>query len=154
MKKKSTGISAPEAENLAGTVINRIKALEGLRYDSEVALLLHAERTAVGLWRFRDTLPWDKLIEYSRTHGVSLEWLINGNGPARTADIIESADEVNDDELIHQVLTVTEEILKEQNLELPVEKKVDLITLLVSYCRESHAAPSKENVFKLIKLAS
>ena len=38
-------------------------------------------------WKNRGTVPWEKVVEYSRRNMVSLEYLINGHGPAKRVDV-------------------------------------------------------------------
>lgn len=70
-------------------IINRIKKAEGLRFDADIAIPLRADKKNVSVWKARDAIPFDKLIEYSRMEGVSLDWLVNGRGPMRVKDMIE-----------------------------------------------------------------
>lgn len=77
-----------ESVSLAATVLDRIKEVEGIDKDRELALVLLSDPKNVSAWRNRGIMPWGRVVEYARTRQISLEWLINGSGPARRQDMV------------------------------------------------------------------
>ena len=64
----------------AGAVIDRMKEAAGVRTNDELAGLLGLRSGAVSNWRTRNSIPLDQLVEYAAQRGVSLDWLILGQG--------------------------------------------------------------------------
>lgn len=79
---------ALEGESLLRTILNRLKELEGVRHDTDLATPLGVSKEIVSQWKTRETIPWDRLIQYTRMEQVSFEWLINGHGPPRRRDLV------------------------------------------------------------------
>lgn len=71
-----------EGENTwIAEIIERIKGAEGLRFDTEVAPLFGVDKTTIGKWKSRGTVPYEYLINYAQQKGYSLDWLLLGRGP-------------------------------------------------------------------------
>lgn len=76
-----------EGSTLLRTIFARIKAVEGLRYDKELAVPLHTTAYNITNMKTRDSIPWTQLVQYCRERQISLEWLVNGQGPAFRHDL-------------------------------------------------------------------
>lgn len=64
-------------------VIGRVKRLERLRYDRDVAGPLGVAAGTVDQWKHRNSQPWDVLARYAVATGTSLDWLLFGAGEPR-----------------------------------------------------------------------
>ena len=69
-------------------VLQRVKAIEKLSQDSEVAKLLKVSAGTIASYKQRGYVPLDKIEDYGRRRGVSMEWLVNGNGPVYVRDMV------------------------------------------------------------------
>ena len=79
-------MSRPEADETAGAILDRIQQALGLASDGEIARSLGIQRSTVGGWRARDTRPYSLCVELATKHGLSLDWLLSGQGdPLRDA---------------------------------------------------------------------
>lgn len=62
-------------------IVVRIKELQGFKTDQEVASFLKMSKTAFSNHKTRGTVPYEKLLTASKRLGVSLDWLLSGEGP-------------------------------------------------------------------------
>ena len=61
-------------------IIDRIKVLNGLKSDKEVAKQLNVKADTLSQWKKRNKIPYYELEKYSNLHNVSLNWLLSGKG--------------------------------------------------------------------------
>lgn len=61
-------------------IIKRIKSREFINSDAKVAALLGLERTAFAERKRRNSLPYKELVIYCEQRGVSLHYLLTGEG--------------------------------------------------------------------------
>lgn len=144
--------------NLATIVIERIKEVEGFKKDIDVARALHTESRNISTWRARGTLPMEQIIEYSRERRVSLEWLLNGNGAARSTDM------VAEDGGIYRVQTSQDWIYAiagdvyratlELGVELPPQKFTQLVRLGHREALDHGSEVPYAKIVELVKLAT
>lgn len=81
------GARQDDSENIMPiAVFDRLKAAGDFRFDTDLAADMGVERTAIGKWRQRGTLPVDTLIAYARRKGYSLDWLFLGMEPMYSSD--------------------------------------------------------------------
>lgn len=148
-------------DNLASEVIYRIKKAENLRYDADVAVPLHVEKTRIATWKARNTVPYERLVEYSRYSGVSLDWLLNGRGPQKVVQGV--AEEtgrygpnpaaINSDVFVAVRKTVNK-VLDETNIKPDTEKHDRLVIIIYNdiITKNDGYDISPEKVRELIKL--
>lgn len=67
-------------------VIDRIMRLEGLRYRTEVAAKLGADKAAVTRWTKQGNIPNQYLLDYCEDRQVTLDWLVLGIGEPDRSD--------------------------------------------------------------------
>jgi hypothetical protein len=68
------------AEVSAGTVIDRMREVLGVKTDLALGAYFKLGSSAVSNWRARDTVPYAECVNLSVRKGVSLDWLILGIG--------------------------------------------------------------------------
>lgn len=51
--------------------------------DSALARAIPVNRQTLASWRKRDRVPYLECIKFSEEHGLSLDWLLTGEGPMR-----------------------------------------------------------------------
>jgi hypothetical protein len=64
----------------ANSVINRIQNAMQFNSDSGMCVKLDVNRATLGNWRLRDSVPYSLCVSISESEGVSLDWLLTGEG--------------------------------------------------------------------------
>lgn len=147
-------------KNLAEEIIERIKRAESLRYDTDVATMLGAEKRHIGPWKARGQIPWKRLLDYARQSGISLDYLVLGRGAARTGgevgenEVPYGAVEV-DTLLLARILEIIDEVFEAKGVECGKKRKAKLTVLLYrNSVRAQGNAPDRQEVEELIDLST
>lgn len=61
-------------------VLERLMTVFSVDSDSELARKLDVNRQTLGSWRSRQSIPYALCINVSEAEGVSLDWLLTGEG--------------------------------------------------------------------------
>lgn len=61
-------------------VLERLMTVFSVDSDSELARKLDVNRQTLGSWRSRQSIPYALCISVSEVEGVSLDWLLTGEG--------------------------------------------------------------------------
>lgn len=69
-----------ESKQLAGEVIDRIKAVMHFRSDREMARHFGYGTTSITSKRQRGSIPYEECVILAQTQGIDLNWLILGDG--------------------------------------------------------------------------
>ncbi len=64
-------------------VLARLKAVLGVTSDAELAAALATSPQTVSSWKRRESVPYALCVEVSDSHGISLDWLLKGEGMQR-----------------------------------------------------------------------
>ena len=64
-------------------IVERIKRAEGLRFDTDVAPIFGVDKTTIGKWKSRGTVPFEYLIHYAQQKNYTLDWLQIGRASCR-----------------------------------------------------------------------
>lgn len=146
-------------------IVGRIKRAEGLRFDTEVAPLFGVDKTTIGKWKSRGTVPYEYLINYARQKGYSLDWLLLGRGSMK----IEAFEQVNeesiatyrarqiDSTLFNAVAVEVRSMLVENNITIADEHMLAKVDQLITYIYNSmikcgEQAVDPDQVRSLIKM--
>lgn len=73
----------------AAKVLDRIATALRLSNDTEVAQALGINRQTLGSWRSRDKVPYELCVTLAEDRGVSMDWLLLGEGPMRRGEVAE-----------------------------------------------------------------
>lgn len=65
----------------SGAVVDRLQAVFGAKDDTELSYAMGQKRSTVGNWRNRGTIPYTECVRVAEVRGVSLDWLLTGEGP-------------------------------------------------------------------------
>lgn len=148
------------ARNLAEEIIARIKRIESLRFDTDVAVVLGAEKRHIGPWKARGQIPWERLLEYARQSGISLDYLVLGRGPVRVAGngVGEERAEYDhggiDKRLMARIIEMVDEVSAERGIEVNSKRKAQFVSLLYRSCHQSNRkAPGRVEIEELIDLS-
>ncbi len=61
-------------------VLERLMTVFAVDSDSELARKLDVNRQTLGSWRSRQSIPYSLCVSVSEAEGVSLDWLLTGEG--------------------------------------------------------------------------
>lgn len=61
-------------------VLERLMTVFSVDSDSELARRLDVNRQTLGSWRSRQTIPYALCVSVSESEGISLDWLLTGEG--------------------------------------------------------------------------
>jgi len=61
-------------------VLERLMTVFAVDSDSELARKLDVNRQTLGSWRSRQSIPYALCVSVSEVEGVSLDWLLTGEG--------------------------------------------------------------------------
>lgn len=61
-------------------ILHRMKDLTGARTDAELAKALSISPQTLSSWKIRGSIPYALCMELAQKHGVSLDWLLLGDG--------------------------------------------------------------------------
>ncbi|WP_313057929.1 helix-turn-helix domain-containing protein [Pseudomonas rhodesiae] len=61
-------------------VLERLMTVFAVDSDSELARKLDVNRQTLGSWRTRQSIPYALCVNVSEAEGVSLDWLLTGEG--------------------------------------------------------------------------
>lgn len=64
-------------------VLARMMGVVEATSDSALARAIPVNRQTLASWRKRDSVPYLECIKFSEEHGLSLDWLLTGDGPMR-----------------------------------------------------------------------
>lgn len=65
----------------ANAVVDRLLSVYGVKNDNQLSELLQIKRSTLGNWRSRDSVPYTICVRTAEERGVSLDWLLTGEGP-------------------------------------------------------------------------
>lgn len=144
--------------NVLRQVLNRLKSLEGLRNDVELAEPLATNRRNISAWKERGTLPWDRLHDYCQRRQVSLEWLINGQGASHVTQLVAEPGAVyrldTDQDLLYTIAADIYRALRQSNTELSPEKFAQIMRLLHRDMLDSRREQvAYDKILDVVKLA-
>ena len=63
------------------TVLARLKQITGTKSDASLSSALKVSPQTLSSWKGRDSTPYSLCVEIAQTRGISLDWLLLGEGP-------------------------------------------------------------------------
>jgi hypothetical protein len=69
----------------AAAVLDRLQIALGAKNDSQLCELTEVQRPTLGNWRSRNSVPYSLCVDISERKGLSLDWLLKGEGPMHPA---------------------------------------------------------------------
>lgn len=141
-------------------ILDRVKAVEGLAYDKDVAVPLNMALRNLGAYKERGTVPWQQLAEYAQRRHLSLHWLVFGEGPreAEPMAIGEPRGHYGaavDPQLLQLVLWEVFDFLRTRDMStLNAEKLAKAVALMYQLFEErADSPPQRAQVISLLELA-
>ena len=65
----------------AASVLDRLHQVFGVKNDNQLGDALQVNRSTLGNWRSRDSVPYTVCVDVALERGISLDWLLTGEGP-------------------------------------------------------------------------
>lgn len=62
-------------------VLARLKLITGTKTDASLSSALQISPQTLSSWKGRDSTPYSLCVELARVRGISLDWLLLGEGP-------------------------------------------------------------------------
>ncbi|MHC8306912.1 helix-turn-helix domain-containing protein [Pseudomonas sp. PB3P13] len=62
-------------------VLARLKLATGATTDASLSLALKISPQTLSSWKGRGSTPYSLCVDFAHTHGISLDWLLLGEGP-------------------------------------------------------------------------
>lgn len=62
-------------------VLARLKQITGTKSDASLSSALQVSPQTLSSWKGRDSTPYSLCVEIAQSRGVSLDWLLLGEGP-------------------------------------------------------------------------
>lgn len=87
-------------------VLARLKQITGTKSDASLSSALQISPQTLSSWKGRDSTPYSLCVEIAQSRGVSLDWLLLGEGP-----ILRHSAAVNASELSQETATREDTIL-------------------------------------------
>jgi hypothetical protein len=73
-------------------VLARLKQVTGTKTDASLSSALQISPQTLSSWRGRDSTPYSLCVEIAQTRGISLDWLLLGEGPILRQTITDSSE--------------------------------------------------------------
>lgn len=139
-------------------VLDRLKTLEGVRSDVDLAEPLATNRRNVSAWKERGTLPWDRLYDYCQRRQISLEWLLNGRGAREVNQLVAEPGAVyrldTDQDAVYRIAADVYRALQQSGTTLNAEKFAQVVRLLHRDMLHTHSdAVAYDKILEVVKLA-
>ena len=64
----------------AGAVLDRLQVVYGVKNDNQLGDALQINRSTLGNWRSRDSVPYTICVGVAEDRDISLDWLLTGMG--------------------------------------------------------------------------
>jgi hypothetical protein len=71
-------------------VLARLKQVTGTKTDASLSSALQISPQTLSSWRGRDSTPYSLCVEIAQTRGISLDWLLLGEGPILRQTVTDS----------------------------------------------------------------
>ncbi|MDH5632938.1 MAG: helix-turn-helix domain containing protein [Gammaproteobacteria bacterium] len=124
-----------DIENDTKTIIERIKSVEAVSKDKDVAELLGIDQRNLATAKSRGIVPYEKLVRYSRKSGTSLDYIHHGRGPQKLERIITveggAAYHIcTDQDAVYRIAEQVYLAAKTLDINLPADKFANTVRLL------------------------
>ncbi|WP_191628076.1 helix-turn-helix domain-containing protein [Pseudomonas fluorescens] len=73
-------------------VLARLKQVTGTKTDASLSSALQISPQTLSSWRGRDSTPYSLCVEIAQARGISLDWLLLGEGPVLRQTVTDSSE--------------------------------------------------------------
>ncbi|MGZ8160210.1 MAG: helix-turn-helix domain-containing protein [Methylobacter sp.] len=108
----------------ANAVLDRLQQAVGVKSDSALSRALSINRATLGNWRNRNSVPYSICVDFAIEYGVSLNWLLAGQGHMAFDETGQSLDALDYDRVkLIELFAVLNADQRQEALQLISEKK-------------------------------
>ncbi len=139
-------------------VLDRIKSVEGVPNDVDLAEPLATNRRNIAAWKERGSLPWERLYDYCQRRRISLEWLLNGQGASQLTHLVAEPGAVykleTDQDTLYQIAADIHRALHQTGTDISAEKFAQIMRLLHRDMLDNRREQiAYEKILEVVKLA-
>ncbi|MNM68723.1 Bacteriophage CI repressor helix-turn-helix domain protein [compost metagenome] len=73
-------------------VLARLKQITGTKTDASLSSALQISPQTLSSWKGRDSTPYSLCVEIAQARGISLDWLLLGEGPVLRQTVTDSSE--------------------------------------------------------------
>jgi hypothetical protein len=127
-------------------VLARLKHITGTKSDASLSSALQISPQTLSSWKGRDSIPYSLCVDIAQARGISLDWLLLGEGPIlrpKPAESVENNQEsatrentilsmwrlLNEDDR-HAIQNALEEKRRLREMELKLSEMASILTTL------------------------
>ena len=92
--RMSTGELLTLQNKSVRAVLNRLQRVHGVKNDNQLCERLGVNRSTLGSWVARESVPYAICVEIAEGMAISLDWLLTGEGPMRRGEAGQVAEEL------------------------------------------------------------
>lgn len=146
-------------KEMLNKVLRRLKEIEHVKNDSDLALPLATNKRNIAAWKERGALPpQSTLLAYCEKKKISLEWLLYGRGPIHISGLIAESGAIyrveTDQDAVYTLASNVYKALLETEKVIPPEKFTEIVRLLHRDLLESKVKTlPNEKILGMVKLA-
>lgn len=96
-------------------VLTRLKQITGTTSDASLSSALQISPQTLSSWKGRDSTPYSLCVDIARTRGISLDWLLLGEGPVLRPAPAQSAEENQDNATRENTILALWRLLNEED---------------------------------------
>ena len=152
-----------DAEFVLRNILDGIKELEGLKYDTDTAEYLNATKERINQWKNRKTVPFVDAILWAKNNNTSLSWLLLRKGPKEIEQIGVNEDQTDyqsnkpnkawDLPLFNKCLNIMNEEANRRGLQLDADSLLKAVAVLYQTVQNNDQEPDMQLVEGLLELA-
>lgn len=112
-------------------VLERLSVVLGAKTSQSLADQLGVSPQTVSSWKGRESVPYAQCVEVAERYGVSLDWLLTGEGPVRRGEEGQAVQTAAEGSREQAMLTLWRELDEgaQREIQRAAEEKKRLITL-------------------------
>ena len=145
-------------KEMLNQVLQRLKEIEQVKNDSDLALPLVTNKRNIAAWKERGALPpQSTLLAYCEKKKISLEWLLYGRGPIYISGLIAESGAIyrveTDQDAVYTLASDVYRALIELEQVITTEKFAEVVRLLHRDMLESRSQSlAYEKILGMVKL--
>lgn len=114
----------------ASDVLDRLHTVFGVKNDNQLGEAIQVNRSTLGNWRSRDSVPYTLCVDVALERGISLDWLLAGEGLMRRGEGLPEQ-EVSENAREQAILALWRGLDEQaqQEIQRAAEEKKRLLTL-------------------------
>ncbi|KAB0502367.1 helix-turn-helix domain-containing protein [Pseudomonas moorei] len=96
-------------------VLTRLKQITGTTSDASLSSALKISPQTLSSWKGRDSTPYSLCVDIAQARGISLDWLLLGEGPVLRSAPAQSAEENQDNATRENTILALWRLLNEED---------------------------------------